>query len=175
MRRTLLILGALGLAVALVAPFAPTGAQDVLRTPVGQLGGRVPLGTEAPAGSEPGTTPTPDDARFVGAWVVRFGDGTEPELVELAADGTVRQTALLDTTNAVPARGAWVASGRSAAFSTVRLRVEPAGFGGTVLVSGTLTLGADGATVRGAFTELTVDAAGGVTGQERGDLTGSRA
>jgi hypothetical protein len=175
MRRTMLFLGTLGLAAALLVPFAPTGAQDGLPTPAGHLGGRVPLGTEAPAAGEPASTPTPGAGGLVGAWLIRLGDAAAPVRVEFGADGTVRQEVMPDSADAATAHGGWAAMGTTAAFSTVQLQVGPAGYRGTVLLSGTLSLGPDGATVAGTFTELTVDAAGGVIGQAHGELSGSRA
>ena len=49
---------------------APTAAQDLLPTPVGQLGGReeLPTAVSAPTEPLPSPTPAPEDSSLVGAW-----------------------------------------------------------------------------------------------------------
>ena len=94
-RRVVLVLIALGL---LVTGLVPSGlprlvfAQDLLPTPVGQLGGRMPLPTVESqfGGPLPQETPTPSQHPLVGTWLLAFTEpGRAPTQVIFRDDGLV--------------------------------------------------------------------------------------
>ena len=93
--RLVLVLMVVALLVSLLIAFGPrrpVSAQDPLPTPVGQLGGRMPLPTAEglPAGSQPQNTPPPSGHSLVGAWLFTFAEPDRaPAQVVFGDDGIV--------------------------------------------------------------------------------------
>jgi hypothetical protein len=148
------------LAAVLGAPrLAPAIAQDLLPTPVGQLGGREVLPTAVIAPTEPSPTPELDDHPLVGAWSLAFADEDRaPARLVLAADG------LAGFVDGDGARGAgvWMAGGPGQGIVAVAVRAAdaPAGEAGIALLQGTIAVGPGDDTAALEYTTAALDEAG---------------
>ena len=121
--RFILVLTLVALLVSLLLSFGsprPLAAQDLLPTPVGHLGGPVPLPT-APGliGDSPlQNTPVPAGHLLVGTWLLAFEGDLAPAEVVFGEDGLVTVTDALGNRGA----GAWIASGELSGVLAVVVR-----------------------------------------------------
>jgi hypothetical protein len=117
-------------------------AQDVLPTPVGQLGGREPLPSAVGASIAPPTSPTPApaDHSLVGAWSLTFPDEDRaPARLVLATD---RLVGFVDG-GVARGSGAWAETGPARGVLAVAIRAmdAPARDSGITVLQGTIALG----------------------------------
>ena len=88
-----LVAGALLVSLFIVCGLArPMFAQDLIPTPEGRLGGRMPLPTaeSLPSGSQPQNTPAPPGHPLAGAWLLAFAEPDQaPAQAVLGNDGMV--------------------------------------------------------------------------------------
>jgi hypothetical protein len=99
----------------------PVAAQDPLPTPVGQLGGRMPLPTAEglPVGSLPQDTPTPSGHPLIGAWLLTFAEPDQAPAQALFGDDGI-----VTVIDGVGNRGAgvWIPSGEQSGLLALVVR-----------------------------------------------------
>jgi hypothetical protein len=166
--RIVLVLALVALLVNFLLTFRSprhVSAQDPLPTPVGQLGGPMPLPTApAPLGdSLPRDTPEPSRHPLVGTWLLDFVEGDQaPAQVEFGDDGFVSFTDAAGNRGA----GVWIARGEQGGVLAVAVRADDASDQRTItMLQAQIDVGNTGdvATVR--YTIETVDESG--IGRER--------
>jgi hypothetical protein len=123
--RVVLVLMVVALLSSLITNDLPrsVSAQDFLPTPVGQLGGRMPLPTAEGllGGSLPQNTPTPSRHPLVGTWLLTFSQpDREPAQAEFGADGLVTFIDALGNRGA----GVWMPSGQQSGVVAVVVRED---------------------------------------------------
>jgi hypothetical protein len=138
-------------------------AQDPLPTPVGQLGGPMPLPTAPglPGGSLLQETPEPSSHPLVGTWLLAFAEGDQsPAQVEFADDGFV----LFTQDGGNRGAGVWIPRRERSGVLAVAVRAEDAANERPItMLQAQIDVGATGdvATVR--YTIETVDGSGATT------------
>jgi hypothetical protein len=121
--RFILVLTLVALLVSLVLSFGPPrplAAQDLLPTPVGHLGGPMPLPT-APgliSGSLLQNTPVPAGHPLFGTWLLAFERDLAPAQVVFSEDGLVMFTDALGNRGS----GAWIPGGELSGVLAVVVR-----------------------------------------------------
>jgi hypothetical protein len=161
--RFILVLTLVALLVSLLLSFGsphPLAAQDLLPTPVGHLGGPMPLPT-APGliGDSPlQNTPVPAGHPLVGTWLLAFEGDMAPAEVVFGDDGLVMFT------DAVGNRGAgvWIPSGeQSAVLAVVVRKVDELDRPRQItILQGPIDVGASGDVATLTYTIETVDESG---------------
>jgi hypothetical protein len=124
--RVALMLTLVALLVGLLVAFGPpqdVSAQDPMPTPVGQLGGPMPLPTAPmlPGAPPPQDTPTPAPAHhpLVGTWRLAFAEGDQaPAQVVFGDDGFV----LFTDAGGNQGAGVWIPRGERSALLAVAVR-----------------------------------------------------
>ena len=168
----LLTLGALlvSLLLALELP-RPVVAQDPFPTPVGQLGGLVPLPTAEGhlAGSLPQNTPVPAHHPLVGTWLLTFAEGDlAPAQMEFGDDGFV----LFTDAGGNRGAGVWVPRGEQSGVLSVAVRQADASDrpGQITALQGPIDVGSSGDVATLRYTIEIVDESG-ATAERAGPFT----
>jgi hypothetical protein len=171
--RFILVLTLVALLMSLLLSFGPPrplAAQDLLPTPVGHLGGPIPLPTaeNLPGGSLPENTPEPARHPLAGTWLLAFEGDLAPAQVVFGDDGLVMFT------DAVGNRGAgvWIPSGEQSAVLAVVVRKadeldRPRQI---TILQGPIDVGASGDVAMLTYTIETVDESG-ATADRTGPFT----
>lgn len=149
----------------------PVSAQDPLPTPVGRLGGRMPLPTaeSLPAGSLPENTPAPSGHPLAGAWLLTFAEPDRaPAQAVFGDDGIVT---LIDATGNRGA-GVWLPSGpQSGLIAVVVGAADASGRKPAItMLQGPIEIGTPGDTATLNYTIETVDGSE-ATGERAGPFT----
>jgi len=171
--RFIIVLTFVALLVSLVLSFGPPrplAAQDQLPTPVGHLGGPMPLPT-APgpiSGSLLQNTPVPAGHPLVGTWLLAFEGDLAPAQVVFSADGLVMFTDALGNRGA----GAWIPSGELSGVLSVVVREadESDRPRQITILRGPIDVGASGDVATLTYTIETVDESG-ATAERTGPFT----
>jgi hypothetical protein len=171
--RFILVLTLVALLVSLLLSFAlprPLAAQDFLPTPVGHLGGPMPLPT-APGliGDSPlQNTPVPAGHPLVGTWLLAFEGDMAPAEVVFGEDGLVMFTDALGNRGA----GAWIPSGELSGVLAVVVREagEPDRPRQIRILRGPIDVGTSGDVVSLAYTIETI-AESGASAEQTGPFT----
>ncbi len=164
--RTVLMLTLVALLVSLqlaVGLPRPAAARDPMPTPVGQLGGPMPLPTVPglPSGSLPQETPTPVPAQhpLVGTWLLTFAEGDQtPAQVVFGDDGFVLFTDAAGNQGA----GVWTPRGGQSGVLAVAVRAADASDPPRpiTLLQGPVEVGSPGDVMSLRYTIETVEGSG---------------
>jgi hypothetical protein len=164
--RIFLMLTLVVLLVSLLLAFGlprPVSAQDPWPTPVGQLGGPMPLPTAQGllGGSLPQDTPTPAPSHhpLVGTWLLAFPEGDQaPAQVVFGDDGFAMFTDAGGTQGA----GVWIARGEQSGILAVAVREADVSDqpGSITVLQGPIDVGTSGDVATLRYTIETVDGSG---------------
>ena len=151
----------------------PVAAQDPWPTPVGQLGGPIPMPTEPGlhGGSLPQDTPTPvpEHHPLIGTWLFTFSEGDQsPAQLAFGEDGFV----LFTDAGGNRGAGVWIPHGEQSGVMAISVREADASDQPRPITTlqGQIAAGADGDVATLRYTIETVEASG-ATAERTGPFT----